>query len=330
MRALTLLATLTALLGPVTASAQEKLICVYDPMGTSGPAYQSAQTMALDAAARGVKIKLRADIEEKTAAEDLAAGKCDGAVMTGVATRTFGLAAATLEAIGALPKYEYLKTTLSYLKDPRFAPQLRTGAFETAGIFPGGYILLYVRDKTWRNASALAGKSISIIGNDAAASTMAKEVGMSTKTSTTATFGPMFNSHSVDTAYAPATAHEALELYRGIGTAGGIIDFPLSQLTLQLVIRTASFPADFGQWGREYSYGVFDKALAQVKAADAKVAKHMLPIPDADKPGYEDRFLKVRLKLKETGVYSSIVLGLMKKVRCKADATRAECAQTLE
>lgn len=153
---------------------------------------------------------------------------------------------------------------------------------------------------------------------------------MSTKTATTATFGPMFNSRSVDAAYAPATAHEPLELYRGIGTTGGIIDFPLSQLTLQLVVRTSSFPADFGQWGRDYAYAYFDKALALVKTSEAKVAKFLLPIPDADKPGYEDRFLKVRLKLKESGVYSSLVLGIMKKVRCKTDAARAECAQTLE
>lgn len=330
MRALALLTALAALLAAAPARAQDKLICVYDPMGTSGPAYQNAQAMALEAAARGVRIKLRADIEEKTAMEDLAAGKCDGALVTGIAARTFGLASSTVEAIGALPRYDWLKTTLAYLKDPRLADKLKTGSYETAGIFPAGNVLLYVRDKTWRNASVLAGKSIAIIGNDAAASTMAKEVGMSTKTATTATFGPMFNSRSVDAVYAPATAHEPLELYRGIGTTGGIIDFPLSQLTLQLVVRTSSFPADFGQWGRDYAYGYFDKALALVKASEAKVAKFLLPIPDADKPGYEDRFLKVRLKLKESGVYSSLVLGIMKKVRCKTDAARAECAQTLE
>lgn len=330
MRLLALATSIFASLASAPAVAQERTICVYDPLGTSGPAYSNAQGMALEAAARGVKIKLRADVEEKTAAEDLAAGKCDGAVVTGVSARTFGLASATVEAIGALPRYDLLKTTLAYLKDPKLADKMKAGAYETAGIFPAGTVLLLVRDKNWRKASDLPGKSISIIGNDAAASTMAKEVGMSTKSATTATFGPMFNSRSVDTCYAPTTAFEPLELYRGIGTTGGIIDFPLSQLTLQLVIRSSSFPADFGQWAREYAFGQFDKAMVQVKASDAKAAKYLVPIPDADKPGYEDRFLKVRLKLKESGTYSGLVLGLMKKVRCKADPARAECAQTLE
>lgn len=323
--------SLTASLFATTASAaDEKLICVYDPMGTSGPAYQNAQKMAIEAAAQGVTIKLRADVEEKTAAEDLVAGKCDGAVVTGVEARKFGLISATVEAIGALPRYDWLKTTLAYLKDPRLAPKMKAGAYETGGIFPGGAVLLFTHNKAWTNSKDLAGKSLAIIGDDAAALTMAREVGASTKTATTATFGTMFNSNSVDGIYGPAAAYEPLELYRGLGNTGGIIDFPLSQLTLQLVMRTDSFPEGFGQWGREYAYTQFDRAINLVKQAETKIAKHLVQIPEADKPGYDEKFLKVRLALRDKGVYSSLVLGLMHKVRCKSDPARAECADPQE
>lgn len=327
----TLLALATALsLLPRAAAAEERLVCVYDPMGTSGAAYKNAQAMAIEAAAKGVTIKLRADIEEKTAVEDLVAGKCDGAVMTGVMVRRFGLSTSTIEAIGALTRYDWLKSTLAYLKDPKLAPKMQAGDFETGGIFPGGAILLFTKDKAWRHTRDLAGKSIAIIGNDEAAATMAKEVGMSTKTATTATFGPMYNSGAVDTAYAPATAYEPLELYRGIGDKGGIIDFPLAQLTLQLVLRHDRFPEGFGQWGREYAYGHFDQAMKLVNGSEEKVVKHLVPIPDEDKPGYEEKFLRVRLSLRDRGVYDKLILGLMRRVRCASDGSRAECADPKE
>lgn len=329
-RALYALVTVATLIAADTAAAEERLLCVFDPMGANGNAYKNAEQMALEARAKGVVLKLRADVEEKTAAEDLVAGKCDGAVLTGVATRDFGLASSTIEAIGALPRYDWLRSTLAYLKDPRLAPKMAAGQYETAGIFPAGQVLLFTRDKAWRHTRDLAGKSIAIIGGDAAAETMAKEVGMATKTASTATFGPMYNSGSVDTAYAPTTAFEPLELYRGIGTAGGIIDFPLSQLTLQVILRKDRFPEGFGQWGREFAYGWFDKAMALVASADGKVAKHLLPIPDADKPGYEEKFLKVRLTLRDRGTYDKTILNLMRRVRCASDEARAECADPKE
>lgn len=330
LRHLSAVAVAATLLFSQTAHAEERTLCVYDPMGTNGPAFKNAQAMAIEAVAKGVTFKLRADVEERTAADDLVAGKCDAALVTGISVRGFGLASATVEAIGALPRYDWLKSTLAYLKDARMATKMRSGNYETGGIFPAGAVMLYGRDAKWRKSTDLAGKSIALIGADKAAETMARTVGMSTKSATTATFGPMFNSHSVDTIYAPATAYEPLELYRGIGTTGGIINFPLSQLTLQMVLRADRFPAGFGQWAREYSYNYFDKALAVVKQSEAKVAAKLLTIPDADKPGYDVMFQKVRLSLRDSGVYDSTILGLMRRVRCASDATRAECAEAKE
>lgn len=325
-----ILAALTLFFASHASASEERTLCVYDPMGTNGNAYANAKSMAVEAAAQGVRIKLRADVEEKTAAEDLVAGKCDGAVLTGVATRRFGLPSSTLEAIGGLPRYDWLKQALGYVVDPRMASKMVAGDYETGGIFPGGAIYLFTKDKAWRHTKDLAGKTIAIIGDDAAAATMAREVGMSTKTASTATFGPMYNSGSVDTAYAPPTAYEPLELYRGIGDNGGIIDFPLSQLTLQVVLRHDRFPEGFGQWARTYSYQQFDRVMRQVEDAEKKIASHKLDIPASDKPGYEDRFLAVRLKLRDKGVYDKTILGLMRRVRCAADGTRAECASPKE
>jgi hypothetical protein len=247
-----------------------------------------------------------------------------------VSARSFGLNSATVEAIGALPEYGLLKSTVRLLANEKMNSLMVTGDYETAGIFPGGAVYLYVRDKSWRAASDLAGKKVSAIRGDSAAATMIKEVGSSVVGASTATFGPMFNSHNVDAAYAPATAYEPLELYRGIGDTGGIIDFPLSQLTLQFVIKKDRWPEGFGAWGRGYAASKFDDSMGVVRRAESKIDAKRLEIPAADKPGYEERFLKVRLTLRDSGVYNRTILSLMRRVRCQADGTRSECVEKRE
>jgi hypothetical protein len=309
------------------AHAEERVVCVYDPMGTTGPAFRTAQQMQLAAKAdQGVDIVLKAHVEEKTAASDLTARQCDAAVVTGVEARNFGLKTATVEAIGALPDYTLLRQAIGALAHSATAKLAVSGDFENAGIFPGGAVLLFVRNKAWRRSADLAGKRLSFIGGDKAALTMISTVGASGVSASTANFANLFNNGTVDACYAPATAYDPLELGRGVGTAGGIIDFPLSQLTLQVVIRHDRFPEGFGQWGRTWASTKFGEALDAVKKAEVKVASKMLDIPEADKPGYDKLFREVRVKLKSEGIYDATVLAIMKKLRCKADATRAECA----
>jgi hypothetical protein len=325
-----LLLTLVALAASTTALAEDRTLCVYDPMGTNGVAYQTAASWKVPVAEKwGVNLVLRAYIEEKTAGDDLAAGKCDGAVFTGVRARSFGLKSATIEAIGALPTYNSLQFAIYNLQRPEAATLMTTGSYETAGIYPGGAVYLFVRDASIRKASQLAGKKISVIAGDDAALTMIREVGASGISSSTADFGSKFNSGSVDAAYAPATAYKPLELYRGLGS-GGVIDFVLSQLTLQVVIKADRFPAGFGQWGRERAYGQFDEVLRKVTAAEAEVKAKMLAIPEEDKPGYDQKFQAVRVSMRDKGVYDKGVLKVMKNIRCQIWKTRAECATSVE
>jgi hypothetical protein len=132
----------------------------------------------------------------------------------------------------------------------------------------------------------------------------------------------------VDACYGPATAYKALELYKGVGDKGGVIRYPLAQMTLQVILRTADFPANFAQESRTYASNRFTQGLALVKKAEADVpAKHWIDIPDADKAKYDEMFLDVRVRLRdEEKVYDARALKLLRKVRCAKDAARAECA----
>jgi hypothetical protein len=167
---------------------------------------------------------------------------------------------------------------------------------------------------------------------DEAAKTMVRKVGASMTAADVSTFAPMFNNGSVDACYAPAFAYKALELYKGIGSKGGVIRYPLAQMTMQLLIRSADFPADYPQKSRVLAAKNFASGLKISRQAESAIpSKHWIDIPDADKKKYDQMFLDVRVELRDTQkVYHPVALKLMRKIRCKADPSRAECVMKRE
>src|SRR5699024_11592131 len=79
-------------------------------------------------------------------------------------------------------------------------------------------------------------------------------------------FAGRFNNGSVDISFAPLLAYRALELYKGIEPDGGVVDFVLGQLTLQIIAHHEKFDEDFGDWSRQYIYKeVTDRAFKLIE-----------------------------------------------------------------
>lgn len=312
----------------VAAAADKKTLCVYDPSGANGDVFNLTKDYRTAALAWGVEFELKPYTDEKTANEDFKAGQCGAVLITGTRARAFHKFAGTIEAMGALPSYDQLKTVVQKLSDPKAAKLMTSGDYESAGIFPGGAVYLLVRDRNIDTVGELAGKKLATLDFDDAAKVMVRQVGASLVPADVSNFAGMFNNGSVEAAYGPATAYKALELYKGVGDKGGMIRYPLAQMTLQIIVRTADFPAGFAQSSRTYAYQRFAQGLELVKKAEAEVpAKHWIDIPDADKAKYDEMFLDVRVRLRDQEkVYDSRALKLMRKVRCGKDAARAECA----
>ena len=327
---LTALIALVALALPAQASTKASL-CIYDPAGANGDVFNLMKDYRAAAAGWGVDFTLKPYTDEKTAAEDFKAGQCTAALTTGTRARPFQKFSSTVEAMGALPTYGNLKSVVSSLLSKKAARLMTQGEYEVAGIWSAGAVYLFVRDKAINTAAKLAGQRLATLDFDKAAKTMVRQIGASLVAADVGTFGGMFNNGSVMAAYAPATAYKALELYKGIGSKGGVIRYPLAQMTLQLIIRSADLPAGFAQSSRDYAKKTFSSSLKVAKAAEKLVpASHWIDIPDADKARYDEMFLDVRVKLRDKGVYHKNALKLMRKVRCKKDGTRAECAEKRE
>lgn len=318
---------------PAARAAEKRTICVYDPSGANGDIFQMMKDYQVAALEWGVSAELKPYTDEKIASEDFKAKQCDGVLMTGTRGRSLNSFSATLEAMGAVPTYALLKSILTpLLGSPKGAAVLNpAGSTEVAAIFPGGAVYLLVRDRAVNSVERLAGKNIATLDFDEAAKTMVRHVKASMSAADVSTFAGMFNNGNVDAAYAPATAYKALELYKGVGKKGGVIRFPLAQMTLQLFVHSDRFPAEFGAKSRAYALKSFDRALKVVTKTEGDIAAaSWVDISGDDKGRYEQMFLDVRVGLRDGKVYNPKALKVMRMARCKEDGSRAECAQNRE
>ena len=330
---LTLLATALVLAIATNATANEaRKLCVFDPSGKSGDAFNAMKDYQIAATEWGVDFEMIPYTNEGSAAEDFEAGKCDAVLLTGLRIRQFVPFTGTFEAMGALYSYEVLEMLLGILAKPKAVKYVTNGAYQTAAVFPGGAVYLFVRDRSIKSANDLAGKKIATIDYDVAAQVMVRQVGASIVSADISTFASMFNNGVVDACYAPATAFAPLELEKGLKDGGGIVKHPLAQLTLQVLIRPENFPEGFGDQSRAWTFTRYDSMMKLIQTAEDSVpSEYWIEIDDTIRAEFDSMFQKVRIRLRdEEKVYDGDALKLMRRVRCKDDGSRAECTEKLE
>ncbi len=325
-----LLVTIAVLL-PAAAYAQTtpRRVCVYDPAGKAGDYYRLLEEWATEAASWGATVTLQPYTDEETARRDYDAGHCDGVLATGVRLQGYNRFPTTLEAIGAIPDYAWLKTLVDTLAtNSSVAPKMRSGDHETAGLLPVGAVYLFVRDRNIDSVAELSGKRIATLDYDKASAYMVKKVNAVMVPADLSSLGPKFNNGEVDAAYVSAPGYKPFELWHGIGTKGGVVKLPLAQATLQLVIRASKFPEGFGAKSRLSLAAKFDRALAVVKTAEAGIpANAWIVLPANAGPTFDAMFEDVRVDLRGQGAYDAAMLKAMKATRCNKAATRPECAE---
>jgi len=328
--------TAVALLGFSSVSAQaieKRSLCIFDIVGQSGDTFNMMRDYRTAALAWGVDFDLKVYTDEKIALEDLKAGQCDAAAITGIRARSLNTYTGSLDSIATLPTYRHVQQVIQILASghPKINEKLVSGQFEVVGVAPMGAAYLFVKDRTINTVNKLAGKSISVMEYDSAQAKMASRVGMSPVLSDITNFAGRFNNGNVDICFAPMMAYSALELYKGMQPNGGIVDYVLGQLTLQILTRHEMFPAGFGQESRTYMANQFDRAMSIVENAENEVdQKWWIRIPEADRARYDDMMRESRIALTNEGVYDPDMMRLLIGIRCKLDASRAECVNRQE
>lgn len=309
---------------PVVAASQK--ICVYDPVGTQGEAFNMMKDFKLTAAKWGADLELKAYTDERVAAEDFKAGQCDGAIMTGLRGRQFNQFTGSIDSVGSLPTYKHMRTVVELLASPKSANLMINGPYEVAGIVPLGAAYVFVNDRAINSIEKAAGKKIAVLEWDKSQARMVQQLGAQPVASDITNFAGKFNNGQVDIIAAPAVAYKPLELYKGLGTKGAVYRFPLVQITANLVIRHDRFSPGFGQKCREYIATQLDRAFDMIKKSEADIEqKFWLDISEPDKVNYTKLMREARLQLTREGVYDKRTMSLLKRVRCKHEPGAAEC-----
>lgn len=313
------------------AAAKTVTMCVFDVIGANGDMYNMVEDYALEMKAHGVDFDLRPYTDEGVAVGDFNSGQCDAVAATDIRTRPFNRFTGSISAVGALPTYKDLKTTLATLAQPKAAPLMKSKGYEVLGIVPAGAGYLFVNDRSIDTAGELAGKRMATLDYQKDAIHMVNHVKATVVPSDITNFAGKFNNGSVDTAYAPAFAYEALELYKGIGDTGGIVDYPLAQLTIQIVARDDVFEDETAQKSREVAWGMYGQAMDLIKRQEAAIPdEKWIRIPEGDIQGYQEMFRENRLQLRDgtdgaDEVYHPKMMSLLSKIRCASNPGASEC-----
>ena len=313
------------------ASTIERKVCVFDIAGNMGPMMQAMRDWRAAAVGWGLNAELIPFTNEGIAAEELRAGRCDMALMTGIRARTFNQYTGTLDSIGGIPDNEHLRRVLQVLAHPSSEANMTQGSYSVIGVAPAGAAYVFVNDRQINTLAKAAGKRVAVLEYDPTQAQMVSQIGATPVASDLTNFSNRFNNGVVDVIAAPLAAYGALELYRGLSPDGGIIDYPLVQITLQLVARADRIPQEIARQSRQYFYDNFDEVLEALdREAKLVDAKWFVPIPEDDKREYEVMMQESRLQLREQGYYHPEMLTLQRRVRCRFDNGRAECANPVE
>ncbi|MFE8072207.1 DUF6091 family protein [Marinobacteraceae bacterium S3BR75-40.1] len=334
MKARTLFLLLSVFLVSLQAQAA-KTLCVFDVIGANGDAYKLMKRYALEAKALDIDFQLKPYTDEGVALGDFLSGQCDVLAATDLRIRRFNRFTGSVSAVGAIPTYDELRTVLMTLARPKAAKYMTEGDYEILGIVPLGAGYLFVDDRGINTAAKLAGKKMATLDYQKDAIHMVNYVNGTVVPSDITNFGGKFNNGMVDAAYAPAWAYEALELYKGIGEQGGVVDYPLAQLTMQLVAKDDLVGPEKAQKLREIAAGLFDQAMDVIKRHEKRIPeKDWIKIPQADIEDYQEMFRQNRLELRDgkdsdgnvvPQVYHPTMLTLLRKVRCQATPSAHEC-----
>ncbi len=313
------------------ASAQAVTMCVFDVIGANGDVFNMIKDYSLEMKAHGVDFQLKPYTDEGVAVGDFNAGQCDVVAATDLRTRPFNRFTGTVSAMGALPTYDDLKTLLGTLVQPKAAPLMKENGYEVLGILPLGAGYLFVDDKNINSAARMAGKRIAVLDYQKDAVHMANYVKSTVVPSDITNFAGKFNNGSVNISYAPPFAYEALELYKGIGDKGGVVYYPLAQLTGQIIAREGVLDAATAQKAREVAWAMFPQALNLIESQEKAIPDDKwIRISDEDIEGYQEMFRRNRIQMRDgtegaPTVYSAKMLGLLSKIRCASQPTASEC-----
>ena len=269
---------------------------------------------------------MRVGQNEAVIAEDFKAGKCDGISLSGMRGRQFNSFTGSLDAIGAIPDIKLAVKFMQGLASPTFSKMMTNGKYEVVGVIPVGDAYLMVKDRNINTVAKMAGKKIAVIDSDQAQKIMVQQIGGQAVNADISNFSTKFNQGQVDIIGAPVAVFRPLEIQKGLGNKGAIINYPILQVTGNIIIRPEKFPEGYGQKSRDWVKSQLPRAFGIIGKMKLDVPqKYWMNISTSDQVGYQKMLRESRINLTKRGVYDKRMMKLLWQFRCKENNSNAEC-----
>ena len=307
--------------------------CIFDLEGNNGDIASMARGIAADARMWNLFITVKVYTDERVAAEDFKAGQCEGVAISTLRAKEFNRTVGSIDAPGNLPSNEALKELLRVLSTPALATLGINGRYQVVGVVPIGSVFVMVNDRNINSIEKAAGKRVVVMDWDKSESRMISAIGAQPIPADLTNFAAKFNNGQADIIIAPAMAYKPLELYRGIGTKGGIIRFPLMQATGTILIRRDLMLPKIPDLDnrlfqiRQLGLNHLDEIIKLFTRAESDIpASTWITLKQADADKYSHMLREARLHMTQQGDYEPVMMGVLKRVRCKLNPSDAECA----
>ncbi|WP_089606340.1 putative solute-binding protein [Acinetobacter piscicola] len=322
----------TIFMSSISSLAQAKQdVCVFDLLGKAGESYKMMEEWSLAAKEWNRDIQLIAYQNEELADKDFKSGKCDAVYMTTMRARQFNKFAGSIDALGGVPNNAIALKAITFVLDKRNAKRLKTTVdgeeFEIGGIGQIGPAYIFVNDRAINTIEKGRGKKFAVLSYDKAQIAMVERVGAIPVPSDVSNFVKKFNNGEVPMVGAPAYAFKPLEMEKGLGSKGALINFPVLNVTADLVFRSQKFPATFGTQSRAWFVKQLPRQFNMVKRLESSIpAKYRLNLSKADVEKYQILLREGRIDLTKQGVYDPTMMSVLKRARCTVDRTNFECS----
>jgi len=316
-------------------------VCFFDMQGKNGEFYSKAKDLALIARRWNVIADIKVFTDERVAAENFKAGQCDAAGISTMRARQFNLFMGSIEAVGGVTTYDQLRLLLRTLLDPKIVPLTITEPYQILGVLPVGGTYIHVRDRAINSIEKAAGKKIAVIDWDKSQAEIVNKIGAHPVPANLSNFANLFNNGQVDIIVAPALVFRPFELNRGLGETGGIYRLPLTQMTASFVINRDRLKkklpdldeklAAFRSIADQFVDQILTQTYKSIDAAEADIpSKYWLTVEPENEQKYWNMLRDARVLMTKQGYYDPKMIALLKRIRCKTDAQRAECSQSEE
>ena len=320
-----------ALCGFSSMVQAKQQVCVFDLLGKAGESYKFLEEWALVSKKWGAQVQLISFQDEDLADKAFQNDKCDAVYMTSMRARTYNKFAGSIDALGGVPSNKIAQKAVEYVLDPRNTKRMTTTlqgeSYEVAGIGLIGSAYIFVKDRSLNTIEKAQGKKFAILHYDRAQRVMVERVGAVPVMSDISNFIKKFNTGEVDVVAAPAYAYKPLEIEKGLGSKGAMLNFPVVNVTADLIVRPERFPAQFGEQSRQWFLQKIPQSFAMVLRLEAAIpSKIKMQLSKEDKEKYQRLLREGRIDLTKQGVYDPGMMRVLKKARCTVERTNFECS----